>query len=234
MIAPVRWTYACALGAGLMSAPHAVQAQQVKIALAVDSVAAAASVNAFVTETAATLMRQVQVLTEPGRELGNEIIDLPCNRQPQPAEMGVARMRPEAIVTAVIWRIRANQVIERLEQPLSVCFPANHAVPDRAYRNVVRFNSEWLARRGRGASFVLSGYAQPGEAPVTLGRDRAFWVRQESGANLHRRLVPMNAGCSDVPGEARWVHYVLSMERPGPGAASTAARPSAPCLLQRP
>ncbi|HYR12576.1 MAG TPA: hypothetical protein VEQ60_32605 [Longimicrobium sp.] len=231
-----RWMYACALAAGLTGAPHAAQAQRVEIALAVEpgeAGAAAASVDAFVAQSTAAMLRQVQVLTEPGRGLGNEIVDLPCDRQPQPAEMGIARMRPDAIVTAVVWRIRANQLIERLEQPLSVCFPANRYRPDRAYHNVIRFNSEWLARRGAGRGFVLSGYAQPGEAPATLGRDRAFWVRQESGANLQRRLVPVDAGCSDVPGEARWVHYVLSTERAGAGTTAATARPAA-CRRQGP
>jgi hypothetical protein len=237
MIAQTRWLHACALAAGLIAAPDAGRAQQVEMALAVESReagAAAASVDAFVAQSAAAMMRQVQVLTEPGREAGNGIVDLPCDRQPQPAEMGIARMRPDAIVTAVVWRIRANQLIERLEQPLSVCFPANRYRPDRAYHNVIRFNSEWLARRGAGRGFVLSGYAQPGEAPATLGRDRAFWVRQESGANLQRRLVPVDAGCSEVPGEARWVHYVLSTERPGAGSGSTAPRPATPCRRQGP
>lgn len=227
MNARIRWT--CALGAGLLGTPASVDAQRIDIALAVQPVEAdpAASVDAFVTQTTAALMQQVRVLTEPGRELGDDIIDLPCDRQPQPAEMATARMRPEAIVLAVIWRIRANQLIRRLEQPLSVCFPANRARPDRNFANVVRFNSEWLARRGGARGFVLSGYVQPGEAPATLGRDRAVWVRQESGANLHRRLVPVNAGCSDVPGEARWVHYVLSTEPPG--RAPPPAREEARC-----
>ncbi len=229
-----RWGWMCggALGAVLLGAPCTADAQRMELALTLQSGdvgAATASVDALLDDATAAMIRQVRVATEPGRQLGNEIIDLPCNRQPQPAETGVARMRPEAILTAIAWRIRANQVIERLEQPLAVCFPANRAEPDRAYRNVIRFNSEWLARRGGRRSFVLSGYAQPGEAPTTLGRDRAFWVRQESGANLHRRLIPVNAGCSDTPGEARWVHYVLSTERPAAREAAPAARRAAPC-----
>jgi hypothetical protein len=223
--------YPFALAAGLIGAPNAAGAQRVEVALAVEprEGRAAASVNTFVAQSADALMQQVRVLTEPGRELGNGIIDLPCERQPQPAEMGVARMRPDAIVTAVIWRIRANQVTRLLEQPLSVCFPPNLAQPSRAYRNVIRFNSEWLARRGGGRSFVLNGYVQPGEAPATLGRDRALYVRQASSANLHRRLVPVNAGCSDVLGEPRWVHYVLSTQRAGTESTPTAARPAAAC-----
>ena len=229
-----RWGWMCrgALGAALLGAPCTARAQRMEVALALqprEGGAVAASVDALLDDATAAMIRQVRVATEPGRALVDEIIDLPCNRQPQPAETGVARMRPEGIVTAIAWRIRANQVIEQLEQPLAVCFPSNHAEPDRAYRNVIRFNSEWLARRGGRRSFVLSGYAQPGESPTTLGRDRALWVRQESGANLHRRLIPINAGCSDTPGEARWVHYVLSTERPAAQGAAPAVHRAAPC-----
>lgn len=226
-----RWGWMCrgALGAALLGAPCTARAQRMEVALALQprDDAAAASVDALLDDATAAMIRQVRVATEPGRELSNAIVDLPCNRQPQPAETGIARMRPEAILTAIAWRIRANQLIEQLDQPLAVCFPANRAEPDRAYRNVILFNSEWLASRGGRRSFVLSGYAQPGESPTTLGRDRAFWVRQESGANLQRRLIPVNAGCSDTPGEARWVHYVLSTERPA--AQQVAARPAASC-----
>jgi hypothetical protein len=225
------WMCRGALGAALLGAPCTAEAQRMEFALALQprDDAAAASVDAMLDDAAAAMIRQVRVATEPGRALGNAIVDLPCNRQPQPAETGIARMRPEAILTAIAWRIRANQVIVQLEQPLAVCFPANRAEPDRAYRNVILFNSEWLASRGGRRSFVLSGYAQPGESPTTLGRDRAFWVRQESGANLQRRLIPVNAGCSDTPGEARWVHYVLSTERPAAQQAAPTARPAAPC-----
>lgn len=210
------------IAAALLCAPSAAGAQRMAAVPSDASGGAAASVDALLDLTTASLLAQVRMLSEPGREVGDEIIRLPCDRQPQPAETGIARMRPEGIVTAVAWRIRASQTIRRLEQPLSVCFPAGRAQPDRAWRNVIRFNSEWLARHG--GSFVLSGYTQPGEAPATLGRDRALWVRQESGANLHRRLHPLNAGCSSVPGEARWVHYVLSTQpEPSPAAARPAA-----------
>lgn len=210
------------MAAALLCVPSAAGAQRIAAMQSDASGGAAASVDALLDQTTASLMAQVRVLTEPGREVGNDIIHLPCDRQPQPAETGIARMRPEGILTAAAWRIRASQTIRRLEQPLSVCFPAHRAQPDRAWRNVIRFNSEWMARHG--GTFVLSGYTQPGEAPATLGRDRALWVRQESGANLHRRLRPANAGCSSVPGEARWVHYVLST-RPEPSPA--APRPAA-------
>ncbi|HEU4882450.1 MAG TPA: hypothetical protein VFT45_09405, partial [Longimicrobium sp.] len=216
-------------------APCAGAAQRMEIALDVQfdpAGGADATVEAFVEQTTATLMRQVRVLTEPGRDLGNEIVDLPCDRQPRPAQAEVARMRPDALVLAIAWRIRANQVIRGLEQPLPVCFPANRAQPDRAYGNVVRFNSEWLTRRGGGRSFVLGGYAQPGEAPATLGRDRAFWVRLQSDANLHRRLIPVDAGCSDVPGEARWVLYRLSTRPPDADSPRPPSPPPAPCPVQ--
>lgn len=223
MSVPNRWTRALALGAVLLCAPAPARAQRIAIAPSAGSgepAASAASVDALLDQTTAVLMEQVRVLTEPGRDLGDETISQPCDRQLQPPQMGVARMRPDAVLSAAFWRIRANQTIARLQQPLSVCFPSNRDLPDRAYLNVIRFNSEWLARRGGGRTFVLAGYAQRGESSATLGRDRAISVRQGSDANLHPRLIPVDAGCSDVPGVARWVHYVLT-PRPGPAPRPT-------------
>lgn len=206
-----RWMRAGALGAVLLSAPAPVHAQRIAIApsfqTADPAAASAVSVDALLDQSTAALMEQVRMLTEPGRGLGNETVHRPCATQPQAPEMAIARMRPDAPFTAAVWRVRAWQAIHGLNQPLPVCFVPNRDEPDRGYRNVIRFNADWLARQGRGRSYVLRGYTYSGESPATLGHDRARFVCRASGANLQPRLIPENGGPSGVEGDARWVHY---------------------------
>lgn len=199
------------IGAALLHAP-ALGGQTLALAPALLP-AEAAPPASLVEDGAQALLAQVRVLTEPGRDLSDNAVDLPCDRQPQSPELAVAQQRPEAIVTRAFWEIRARRAIEALQAPLPVCFAPGRAEPDRMFQNVVRFNSEWLSAQGRAhLRFVLSGYAAPGEDAARqppLGQQRASWVRLGSGANVQRRLTVQDGGVSQEVGRARWVEYIL-------------------------
>lgn len=169
---------------------------------------------ALVHQGTQALLEQVAVLTEPGRELPDDPVDLPCDRQAQSPELALAQDRPDLLLWRAVWEYRARRTIEALEAPLPICFPADQHEPDRTFQNVITFNSQWLSRpEHRHLSFVLNGYAAPRESATrqpVLGEQRANGVRLRSGANLQRRLTVRNGGVSGELGKARWVEYVLT------------------------
>lgn len=211
-----RWTGAVAAAALLLCAPRPGEAQRIGVAPAVQYTAAD-PLDDYVAESTGALLRQVRVLTEPGGDLGDEAVRAPCDSLVAEPELDVARARPDALFAAAAWLVASEWTIRTLRRPLGVCFPGNRDVLDRANRNVILFNSQWIGRHG--GSWMLCGYAHPRERTRALGGARAAVVQRGSSANLSGNLVPLNAGPSADAGKGRWVQY-HPRPRAAPGTAA--------------